>query len=175
VRDTLSWSGFLNEAVNLYGERSDVIASSHCWPRFGQSEVKGWLAGQRDNYRYMHDQTVRMMNKGMTQAEIAEVLKAPPAIGDQWFNKGYYGTYSHNSKAIYQYYLGWYDAVPANLNPHPPEVRAGKMVAAMCGAKRGISSRWCCWKPALRTWATQSLRWRKVKRMESNLAGPIEP
>jgi len=139
VRDTLGWAGFLNEAVNLYGDRSDIIVSSHCWPRFGQSEVKGWLSGQRDNYRYLHDQTVRMMNKGMTQAEIAEVLKAPPAIGDQWFNKGYYGTYSHNSKAIYQYYLGWYDAVPANLNPHPPEVRAVKLVAAMGGAKKVVA------------------------------------
>ncbi|MFN3619084.1 MAG: alkyl/aryl-sulfatase [Sphingorhabdus sp.] len=139
VRDTLGWAGFLNEAVNLYGDRSDIIVSSHCWPRFGQSEVKGWLSGQRDNYRYLHDQTVRMMNKGMTQAEIAEILKAPPAIGDQWFNKGYYGTYSHNSKAIYQYYLGWYDAVPANLNPHPPEVRAAKLVAAMGGAKKVVA------------------------------------
>ena len=136
VRDTHAWASFLNEAVNLYGDRSDTIASSHCWPRFGQSEVKGWLSGQRDNYRYLHDQTVRMMNKGMTQAEIAENLKAPPAIANQWFNKGYYGTYSHNSKAIYQYYLGWYDAVPANLNPHPPEVRAAKLVAAMGGAKK---------------------------------------
>lgn len=136
VRDAHAWAGFLNEAVNLYGDRSDTIASSHCWPRFGQSEVKGWLSGQRDNYRYLHDQTVRMMNKGMTQAEIAENLKAPPAIANQWFNKGYYGTYSHNSKAIYQYYLGWYDAVPANLNPHPPEVRAAKLVAAMGGASK---------------------------------------
>lgn len=140
VRDTLSWSGFLNEAVNLYGDRSDTIISSHCWPRFGQSEVKGWLSGQRDNYRYLHDQTVRMMNKGMTQAEIAEALKAPPSIGDQWFNKGYYGTYSHNSKAIYQYYLGWYDAVPANLNPHPPEIRAAKLVAAMGGPKKLLAA-----------------------------------
>jgi alkyl sulfatase BDS1-like metallo-beta-lactamase superfamily hydrolase len=136
VRDAHAWAGFLNEAVNLYGDRSDTIASSHCWPRFGQSEVRGWLSGQRDNYRYLHDQTVRMMNKGMTQAEIAENLKAPSAIANQWFNKGYYGTYSHNSKAIYQYYLGWYDAVPANLNPHPPEVRATKLVAAMGGAKK---------------------------------------
>ncbi len=136
VRDAHAWAGFLNEAVNLYGDRSDTIASSHCWPRFGQSEVKGWLSGQRDNYRYLHDQTVRMMNKGMTQAEIAENLKAPPAIANQWFNKGYYGTYSHNSKAIYQYYLGWYDAVPANLNPHPPEVRAAKLVAAIGGANK---------------------------------------
>lgn len=140
VRDTLSWSGFLNEAVNLYGDRSDTIISSHCWPRFGQPEVKGWLSGQRDNYRYLHDQTVRMMNKGMTQGEIAEALKAPPAISDQWFNKGYYGTYSHNSKAIYQYYLGWYDAVPANLNPHPPEIRAAKMVAAMGGPKKLLAA-----------------------------------
>lgn len=140
VRDAHAWAGFLNEAANLYGDRSDTIASSHCWPRFGQAEVKGWLTGQRDNYRYMHDQTVRMMNKGMTQAEIAEALKAPPAIGDQWFNKGYYGTYSHNSKAIYQYYLGWYDAVPANLNPHPPEIRAAKIVAAMGGSKKVLSA-----------------------------------
>jgi alkyl sulfatase BDS1-like metallo-beta-lactamase superfamily hydrolase len=139
VRDTHAWAGFLNEAVNLYGDRSDTIASSHCWPRFGQGEVKGWLSGQRDNYRYLHDQTVRMMNKGMTQAEIAENLKAPPAIANQWFNKGYYGTYSHNSKAIYQYYLGWYDAVPANLNPHPPEVRAAKFVAAMGGARKVLT------------------------------------
>ena len=139
VRDTHAWAGFLNEALNLYGGRSDTIASSHCWPRFGRSEVKGWLSGQRDNYRYLHDQTVRMMNKGMTQAEIAENLKAPPAIANQWFNKGYYGTYRHNSKAIYQYYLGWYDAVPANLNPHPPEVRAAKLVAAMGGAGKVLA------------------------------------
>ena len=139
VRDTHAWAGFLNEALNLYGDRSDTIASSHCWPRFGRSEVKGWLSGQRDNYRYLHDQMVRMMNKGMTQAEIAEKLKAPPAIANQWFNKGYYGTYSHNSKAIYQYYLGWYDAVPANLNPHPPEVRAVKLVAAMGGARKVLA------------------------------------
>ncbi len=139
VRDAHAWAGFLNEAVNLYGDRSDTVASSHCWPRFGQNEVKGWLVGQRDNYRYLHDQTVRMMNKGMTQTEIAEALKAPPAIASQWFNKGYYGTYSHNSKAIYQYYLGWYDAVPANLNPHPPEVRAAKFVAAMGGAKKVLN------------------------------------
>ena len=140
VRDAHAWAGFLNEAANLYGDRSEIIASSHCWPRFGQAEVKSWLTGQRDNYRYLHDQTVRMMNKGMTQTEIAENLKAPPKIANQWFNKGYYGTYSHNSKAIYQYYLGWYDAVPANLDPHPPEVRSSKLVAAMGGAKKVVAA-----------------------------------
>lgn len=152
VRDAHAWAGFLNEAANLYGDRSETIASSHCWPRFGQNEVKGWLTGQRDNYRYLHDQTVRMMNKGMTQAEIAEALKAPPAIANQWFNKGYYGTYSHNSKAIYQYYLGWYDAVPANLNPHPPEVRSAKLVAAMGGAKKVLAE-------AKKAFAAGDYRW----------------
>ncbi len=140
VRDTLAWAGYLHEAVNLYAGRSDTAISSHCWPRFGAGEVKGWLSGQRDNYRYLHDQTVRLMNKGMTQAEIAETIKAPPAIADSWFNRGYYGTYSHNSKAVYQYYLGWYDGVPANLNPHPPEVRGQKFVAAMGGANKVLAA-----------------------------------
>ncbi len=140
VRDTLAWAGYLHEAVNLYAGRSDTAISSHCWPRFGADEVKGWLSGQRDNYRYLHDQTVRLMNKGMTQTEIAEAITPPPAIANQWYNRGYYGTYSHNSKAVYQYYLGWYDAVPANLNPHPPSARGAKFVAAMGGAKKVISA-----------------------------------
>lgn len=138
VRDALAWSNYLNEAVNLYANRSDAIMSSHCWPRFGQGEVKSWLEGHRDNYRYLHDQTVRLMNQGLTQTEIAEAIKAPPAISDQWFNKGYYGTYSHNSKAVYQRYLGWYDAIPANLNPHPPVERAKRLVADMGGSKKVI-------------------------------------
>jgi alkyl sulfatase BDS1-like metallo-beta-lactamase superfamily hydrolase len=140
VRDALAWSGYLNEAVNLYAGRSDAIISSHCWPRFGQPQVKSWLEGHRDNYRYLHDQTVRMMNQGMTQVEIAEAIKAPPAIADQWYNRGYYGTYSHNSKAVYQRYLGWYDAVPANLNPHPPTERAKRFVVDMGGAKKVLAA-----------------------------------
>ena len=139
VRDALAWTQYLNEAVNLYAGRSDAVVSSHCWPRFGQAEVKGWLEGHRDNYRYLHDQTVRLMNQGYTQAEIAEAIAPPKAIADQWYNKGYYGTYSHNSKAVYQRYLGWYDAVPANLNPHPPVERAKRYVAAMGGAKKALA------------------------------------
>lgn len=152
VRDALAWSNYLNQAVNLYADRSDTAISSHCWPRFGQSEVKGWLSGHRDNYRYLHDQTVRLMNQGMTQAEIAEVIKPPAAIGDQWYNKGYYGTYSHNSKAVYQRYLGWYDAVPANLNPHPPVERAKRFVSDMGGAAKVLAA-------AKRAMAAGDYRW----------------
>lgn len=139
VRDSHAWAGYLDEALRLYGDRSDTVISSHCWPRFGQAEVAGMLASQRDNYRYLHDQTVRRMNQGETQAEIAESLVQPPELAGQWFNRGYYGTYSHNSKAVYQFYLGWYDAVPANLNPHPPVERARRMVAALGGGKKVIA------------------------------------
>jgi alkyl sulfatase BDS1-like metallo-beta-lactamase superfamily hydrolase len=97
------------------------------------------LAGQRDNYRYLHDQTVRLMNQGLVQTEIAEELKQPKALADQWYNRGYYGTYSHNSKAVYQFYLGWYDANPANLNPWPPVERARRSIAAMGGAGKVIA------------------------------------
>ncbi len=152
VRDALAWSEYLGEAVNLYAGRSDAIISSHCWPRFGQEEVRGWLTGHRDNYRYLHDQTIRMMNQGMTQAEIAEAIKAPAAISDQWFNRGYYGTYSHNSKAVYQRYLGWYDAVPANLNPHPPVERAKRLVADMGGSAKVLAA-------AKRAMAAGDYRW----------------
>jgi alkyl sulfatase BDS1-like metallo-beta-lactamase superfamily hydrolase len=152
VRDALKWTQYLNEAVNLYADRSDAVVSSHCWPRFGSGEVRSWLEGHRDNYRYLHDQTVRMMNLGMTQAEIAEAIKAPPAISDQWYNKGYYGTYSHNSKAVYQRYLGWYDAVPANLHPHPPTERAKRFVADMGGAKKVMAA-------AKRAMAAGDYRW----------------
>jgi len=136
VRDARAWAGYLDEAVQLYGGRSESLISSHCWPRFGQAEVARSLAAQRDNYRYLHDQTLRLLNRGATPVELAEGLTLPPALASDWFNRGYYGTYSHNSKAIYQFYLGWYDAVPANLNPHPPVERAKRMVAAMGGAKK---------------------------------------
>lgn len=139
VRDALAWSGYLTEALRLYADRSDTVAASHCWPHFGREEVRRYLTLQRDNYKYLHDQTVRMMNKGMTQAEIAEALVPPPALTNEWTNRGYYGTYSHNSKAVYQRYLGWYDGNPANLNPHPPVERAKRYVAAMGGAAKVLA------------------------------------
>jgi alkyl sulfatase BDS1-like metallo-beta-lactamase superfamily hydrolase len=139
VRDARAWAGFLDEAVQLYGGRSDALISSHCWPRFGEAEVARSLAVQRDNYRYLHDQTLRLMNRGATPVEIAAVLTLPQVLAQDWFTHGYYGTYSHNSKAIYQFYLGWYDGVPANLDPHPPVERATRMVAALGGAKKVLA------------------------------------
>ena len=139
VRDARAWAHYLDEAVTRYGPRSETVISSHCWPIFGRAEGTAWLTAQRDNYRYLHDQTVRRMNRGETMAEIAEGLALPGELGQEWATHGYYGTYSHNAKAIYQYYLGWYDAVPANLNPHPPVERAKKLVEALGGAERVLA------------------------------------
>lgn len=157
VRDTRAWAGFLDEALQLYGARSDAVISSHCWPRFGQAEVSRMLASQRDNYRALHDQTLRLMNRGETPAEIAEALLQPPALAADWFNHGYYGTYNHNAKAVYQFYLGWYDAVPANLNPWPAAERAKRLVAAIGGAAKVLAQAKTAMKAGDYRWSSELL------------------
>lgn len=134
VRDAKAWADYLTESIRLFGEISDVMFAAHGIPRFGRDEIVSFLTSHRNAYKFLHDQSVRLMNSGLTATEIAEVLALPEALRKQWFNRGYYGTMSHNSKAIYQRYLGWYDANPANLNPLPPEPAAKKYVAAMGGA-----------------------------------------
>lgn len=141
VRDARAWAHYLDEAATRYAPQSDAVISSHCWPIFGRDEATRWLTAQRDNYRWLHDQTVRRMNRGETMDEIAESLAAapPPGLASEWSTRGYYGTVSHNAKAIYQFYLGWYDAVPANLHPHPPVERGRRLVAALGGAERTLA------------------------------------
>jgi alkyl sulfatase BDS1-like metallo-beta-lactamase superfamily hydrolase len=134
VRDAKAWADYLTESIRLFCDRSDVMFAAHGIPRFGGEEIRSFLTSHRDAYKFLHDQSVRLMNAGYTGAEIAEVLKLPDVLAKQWFNRGYYGTMSHNSKAIYQRYMGWYDANPANLHPHPPEGAAKRYVAAMGGA-----------------------------------------
>lgn len=135
VRDAKAWADYLTESIRLYGDGSDVMFAAHGIPRFGQQEIVAFLSSHRDAYKFLHDQSVRLMNAGLTGPEISEVLKLPDVLAKQWFNRGYYGTMSHNSKAIYQRYMGWYDANPANLNPLPPEPESKKYVEAMGGAE----------------------------------------
>lgn len=141
VRDARAWAHYLDEAATRYAPQSDTVISSHCWPIFGREEGAAWLTAQRDNYRWLHDQTVRRMNRGETIHEIAESLEnAPrPGLAAEWSTRGYYGTISHNVKAIYQFYLGWYDAVPANLHQHPPVERAKRLIDALGGAERTLA------------------------------------
>jgi len=133
VRDALAWARYINEARDRYAPRVDVLFAQHHWPVWGNGRVLDFLAKQRDCYKYLHDQTVRMMSHGFKAAEIAERLTLPASLQGEWSLRGYYGTLSHNVKSIYQRYLGWYDANPANLNPHPPRERSLRAVAYMGG------------------------------------------
>jgi len=133
TRDALKWSGYINEAMALFSE-AEIFFASHHWPIWGRERVRDFLEKQRDLYKYMHDQTLRLANNGYTPREIAEQIALPASLDKEFYNRGYYGTLSHNSKAVYQHYLGWYDGNPANLNPLPPEESAMYYVKYMGGA-----------------------------------------
>jgi alkyl sulfatase BDS1-like metallo-beta-lactamase superfamily hydrolase len=135
VRDARKWSGYIDEAGRLFGDM-EVLFASHHWPVWGNERALEFLRGQRDTYRYIHDQTLRLANQGYTPQEIAEQLDLPSTLRNRFSNRGYYGTVRHNSKAVYQAYFGWYDANPANLDPLPPAEAAAKYVAAMGGASK---------------------------------------
>jgi alkyl sulfatase BDS1-like metallo-beta-lactamase superfamily hydrolase len=110
------------------------VFTSHHWPVWGNERALAYLEGQRDTYRFMHDQTLRLANQGATPREIAEQLELPPQLAKSFANRGYYGTLRHNVKAIYQFYFGWYDANPANLDPLPPVELGKRYVEAIGGA-----------------------------------------
>jgi alkyl sulfatase BDS1-like metallo-beta-lactamase superfamily hydrolase len=136
VRDSKAWADSLTETLNLFGDQSDVMVASHGWPRFGRDTLKTFLADNRDAYKYLHDQSVRMMNLGMTGDEIAATIQLPPSLAKDWYNRGYYGSMSFNSRAVYQRYMGWYDANPVHLAPRPPAQTGARYVEAMGGAAR---------------------------------------
>ncbi|WP_420124159.1 alkyl/aryl-sulfatase [Nakamurella sp.] len=134
VRDPHGWAGYLTEAIDLFGGDVEVAFASHHWPTWGNERIVEFLSLQRDLYAYLHDQTLRLMNKGLTGPEIAEVLVLPPALERAWHTHGYYGSVSHNVKAVYQRYLGWFDGNPAHLWEHPPVEKAKRYVDFMGGA-----------------------------------------
>ncbi|MDQ4115385.1 MAG: MBL fold metallo-hydrolase, partial [Actinomycetota bacterium] len=133
VRDPHAWTHYLTEAIELFADSADVEFASHHWPTWGRDRIEQLLSEQRDLYAYQHDQTLRLLNQGHVGAEIAERFQMPPALENAWHTHGYYGTISHNVKAIYQRYMGWFDGNPAHLWPHPPEQAGHRYVAAIGG------------------------------------------
>ncbi|MFC4373230.1 alkyl/aryl-sulfatase [Nocardia halotolerans] len=137
VRDSRVWASYLDEAIGMFADQADVAFASHHWPTWGTGNWTSWLAGQRDMYAYMHDQTLRMVNEGLNGPEIAETITFPPVLDGLWANRGYYGSLSHNVKAIYQRYLGWFDGNPAHLWEHT-EVEQAKRYAADYGGVEAL-------------------------------------
>jgi alkyl sulfatase BDS1-like metallo-beta-lactamase superfamily hydrolase len=133
VRDARAWSRYIAEAIELFGDDARVAFASHHWPTWGADHVLSLLGQQRDLYAYLHDQTLRLMNQGYIGGEIAEMIEMPPALEAAWHTHGYYGSVSHDVKAIYQRYLGWYDGNPAHLWQHPPEAAAARYVRVLGG------------------------------------------
>jgi alkyl sulfatase BDS1-like metallo-beta-lactamase superfamily hydrolase len=133
VRDASGWWKILNAAIVTFGPRLDIVIAQHHWPMWGQARVIAFLASQRDMFKYIHDQTLRLANEGYTPVEIAEMVTLPDSLGQKWFNRGYYGSVNHDVKAVYQRYLGWYDSNPAHLYPLPPTESAKLYVEYMGG------------------------------------------
>ncbi len=133
VRDALKWSSYLQETIEMWGDEVKVKFQSHHWPMWGQQSIVKYFNTQRDMYKYTHDQTVRLMNQGYVGEEISEMIHFPGEIDNTWSSRGYYGTLRHNSRAVYQRYMGWYDGNPSDLNNLPPSDAALKYVEYMGG------------------------------------------
>jgi alkyl sulfatase BDS1-like metallo-beta-lactamase superfamily hydrolase len=133
VRDPLKWSQYLDETIRLYGPNIEVKFQSHHWPMWGNAKVIDYFKRVRDMYKYIHDQSVRLLNEGYVGSEIAEEIQMPPELNNFWPDRGYYGTLKHNSRAVYQRYLGWYDGNPSDLDDLPPVPASKKYVEYMGG------------------------------------------
>lgn len=139
ARDPRVWAKYIGDAIRMYVPQTDILIGQHHWPTWGKDVIVDYLEAQRDLYKHIHDQTLRYMNKGWRPAEIAEAIDLPPGLAERWSVRGYYGTVSHNVKAVYQRYLSWYDGNPCNLHPLPPAPTARKLVEYMGGAAAAIA------------------------------------
>jgi alkyl sulfatase BDS1-like metallo-beta-lactamase superfamily hydrolase len=133
VRDSLAWARYLDEAIVRFEGKVDLVITSHHWPVWGAEESMAYLGIQRDLYKYLHDQTLRHVNAGLTMIEVAERVELPDSLARHWCNRPYYGTVNHNVKAVYQRYLGWFSGNPADLHPLPPAPAAERYVEYMGG------------------------------------------
>ena len=138
VRDSLKWSKTIDQILVRFGERSDFLLASHHWPAWGNDDVRAKLRNQRDTYRFTHDQTLRLANQGFTMDEIAEQIGEPDFSKSDFGTRGYYGTFEHNSKAVYQRYFGWWNAVPADYDALPKVEEAVKWIAALGGGDAAL-------------------------------------
>lgn len=134
IRDPLSWSKYINQALSMWGDKAEVIFAQHHWPTWGNENVVELMQQQRDLYRFINDETLRMANQGLTMVEIAEQFKLPESLANFWANRGYYGSINHNVKATYVLYLGWFDGNPATLHELPPVEASKNYVEFMGGA-----------------------------------------
>ena len=161
VRDARLWANYIEEARVRFADAETYFASHH-WPLWGKDNINNFMEVQRDTYKFIHDQTVRMMNQGLTPNEIASQIKLPEALNKDFHNQGYYGTVQHNSKAVYQFYMGWYTGNPAKLHPLPEAESAKRYVEMMGGMEQLLTKAQAQFDQASESDAkagTESYRW----------------
>ncbi|BBL62937.1 alkyl sulfatase [Methanobrevibacter arboriphilus] len=134
VRDARKWWKAIDSIISIYGDSIEILIAQHHWPKWGNKKIIELLEKERDAYKFLHDQSLRLANQGYNPVEISEEVKLPKSLEKEWYLRDYYGSFNHNSKAIYQFYIGWYDGNPANLYPLPPEEVGKKYVEFMGGA-----------------------------------------
>jgi alkyl sulfatase BDS1-like metallo-beta-lactamase superfamily hydrolase len=155
VRNARNWWKVINQALDQFGGEAQVMFFAHTWPVWGQEKIVNFMKKQRDLYKYVHDQSLHLINQGYTMLEVAEKLKLPPSLTQEWFNRDYYGTVNHNAKAIYQRYIGWYDGNPANLHALPPEEAAKRYLKYMGGSQAVIARARRAFKEGDYRWVAQ--------------------
>lgn len=138
VRDALGWSKYINQALHRFGRQAEVMFAVHNWPRWGNAEIVEVLEKQRDLYGFLHDQTLHLANQGVTIGQVHNRLRLPPSLDQEWYDRGYHGSVSHNARAVLNRYLGYYDGNPASLDPLSPEDSAGRYVEYMGGAEGAL-------------------------------------
>lgn len=157
IRDAVAWWKALDEAIELFSNKTDVIFFQHTWPVWDQTHLTNMLRKQRDLYKFIHDQTLNLINKGYTANDLASHMNFPPELADEWFNRGYYGSLSQNAKAIYQFYLGWYDSNPTHLDPLPSVETSQKTIEYMGGASAVLNKAQQDYKNGNYRWVAQVL------------------
>ena len=138
VRDALWWSQCITESLELFGSRTEVLFAGHHWPTWGNEQIAAFLSAQRDLYRFLHDQTIRLAGEGLNGEEIAERIELPERLAALWHTRSAYGSMRHNARGIYQRYFGVYDGNPVNLDPLAPSDAGSRYVEAIGGGERAL-------------------------------------
>ncbi|MDR3269238.1 MAG: MBL fold metallo-hydrolase [Tannerella sp.] len=174
IRDTRSWAAYLDEAITLFGNETEYVAPAHTWPFFGKERSLNFLEKQRDLYKYIHDQTLHLANIGLNQEEIAATIKLPESLDKEWFNQDFYGTVSHNVKAVYQFYIGWFDGHPANYDRLPPKDEAIRYVEWFGGEQAALEKARASYEKGDYRWVIQALKWVVFANSENTAAKNLQ-
>lgn len=158
TRDTSKWASYLNETLDMWGSQAEVLFMPHTWPVWGNEHINDYIGKYRDTIKYIHDQTLHLANQGYTLNEVGDMIKLPPALANNWASRGYYGSVSHNARAVYNYYLGYFDGNPANLHPYGQAEMGKRYVKALGGSAHAINLARDAYQQGDYRWAAELLK-----------------